>query len=97
MYELEGDSCTCEVAKWIRTIVTFWIDDTDDFFGNNIWNCMMVGHDDIDTKRLGIANRSHISRSTVDGDDEFYIFFSEFIKKILLEPISIMDSMWKAV
>lgn len=58
---------------------------------------MMIRHDDIDTEGFRMSNRSDISSSTVDRDDEFHIFFCEFIEEILLQPISIMDTMGKSV
>ena len=97
MYELECYTSSGKIGEWILRIFTLRIDNTDDFFGDNIWNCMMVCHDDIDTKGLGIANRSHISRSTVDSDHELYVFTHEIIEKILLKPISIMNSMRESI
>lgn len=39
----------------------------------------------------------HIAGTTVDSDDEFYIFFREFIEKIIFESISIMYAVWESV
>lgn len=97
MYELERYASSGEIGEWILRVFSLRIDDTDDFFGDNIWNCMMVCHDDIDTKGLGIANRSYISCSTVDSDDEPYIFAREIIEKILLESVSIMNPMRESI
>ncbi len=58
---------------------------------------MMISHDDIDAESFGMADGSDIACSTVDSDDEFYIFFCEFIEKIFLESISIMHSMRQSV
>ncbi len=44
-----------------------------------------------------MPDRSYIACPTVDRDDEFHIFFSELIEKILLQSIAIMDTMWESV
>lgn len=44
-----------------------------------------------------MPDRSYIPCPTVDRDDEFHIFFSELIEKILLQPIAIMDTMRETI
>lgn len=70
MYELKGHSCTCEVAERIDGIFSLGIDDSDNFFWDNIRDCMMIRDDDIDSEGLCISDRSYIASSTIDGDYE---------------------------
>lgn len=83
--------------KWIERILTFWIHDSNDFFRNNIRNRMMIRDDDIDSEQWGMFDGSYISRTTINRDNECDSFFLEFIEKIVLQTITIMNPMRKTI
>lgn len=96
MDELEGNSGTSKSRKWVETILSFWIDNRNSL-GDLIRNGVMVGYNDINSETLSILYNRNISRPTVNSDNELDVFLCEFIEKILLETISIMDSMRESI
>ena len=58
---------------------------------------MMIRDDNIDIEGFRISDCFDISRSTIHGYNEFYLFFSKFIEEIFLESIAIMNSVGETI
>ncbi len=97
MQQLERYTSPSQTWEWVCTIFSLWIDYSDDLLRDDIWDSMMIRDDNIDPERFCMTDRFDISSSTIDSDDESDSFFMEFIEKICLQSISIMDSMRESV
>lgn len=96
MHEFERYSRTSEVLKRIDIVFSFWIQD-EDSLRDRLWNRMMIRHDDIDPETFCMSDRLDISCPAVHSDDECDSFFREFIEKIRLQSVSIMDTMRESI
>ncbi len=83
--------------KWIERILAFWAYDGNDFFRNNIRNRVMICDNDIDSEWGCMFDRSYISCTTINCDNESDSFVPEFIEKIILKTITIMNPMRKTI
>ena len=97
MQQFECHSCTSELTEWIDRIGTFRIDESNDFFWDDRRDSMVIRHDDIDAEGFRMPDRSDISSSTVDRDDEFHLFLCQFIDEVFLEAVSIVDTVWESI
>ena len=95
MNEFPCDTRPCELSKWILTIVSFWIQNPNYFVWYYFRDGMVISYNNIDSNTFSIAYWFDITRSTINRDNEGNIFFFKIIKKILLESIAIIDSMWE--